>query len=246
MKSTVAILLGALAAISVSAAAKAETINATGEVLDTWYSHSNDAPNYAHTLTDFNSFTKNTKVKTGTTFHQTNGSSLTATVTSANDAWITQGSGNSHTLGFTPSAPYHDTSNYLAIGPGGSLTFTLSQPAHYFGFEWGSVDTSDLVQFYDGNKLLASFDGADLPSHSGNTGSLGTYFANFTSNFPITKIVLSTGKDCSNPFEIDGMQISTVPVPAALPLFGAAVAGLGAMGRRRRKGSGMSKAAALA
>lgn len=234
MKRTLAILLGAAATLAVSSAAQAATIPAD-EVLDSWYSHSNDTPAYAHTLTNFDSFKNGTKL--GTTSKATINltGSINATLTGS-DARIVKGSQN--TGGFNSTALPGDNTNYLAIDSGGNATFTLSQPAHYFGFEWGSVDSFNTVSFYDGNTLLGTIAGNDLPSDDGSTGASNAYYANFTSNYPITKIVMSSK---GNAFEVDNISISSVPVPAALPLFGAAIAGLGAMGKRRR-----NKAAAAA
>jgi hypothetical protein len=232
-----------MATLAVSGAAQAATIP-SNEVLTAWYDQGtkNTSPKYAHQLTSFDDITikKGTKgtplTNKGVTLHETGGS-ITATLTGHGDAEIFNG--NSTVFGGNgATAPFGDKTNYLAIGNGGSATFSLSQPAHYFGFEWSSVDTFNSVSFYDGTTLLGTIGGSDLKNHGGSTGSDGTYYANFTSNLPITSVVMSS-KGTS--FEVDNISISSVPVPAALPLFGAAVAGLGAMGKRRRK-----KAAAAA
>ena len=227
MKRILATLLGAAVTLAVSGAAQAATIPAD-EVLDAWYSHSNDTPAYAHSLTNFDSIRNNTRL--GTTKSSTIDltGSISATLTGS-DARIVKGSQNS--FGFNSTALPGDNTNYLAIDSGGSATFTLSQPAHYFGFEWGSVDSFNAVSFYDGSTLLGTITGLNLPSDGGNSGPIDAYYANFTSNLPITKIVMSSK---GNAFEVDNISISSVPVPAALPLFGAAIAGLGAMGKRRR------------
>jgi len=237
MKRTIAFLLGAAALVAASNAAQAVTISASNEVLDNWYSADNvTKPDYAHKLADFDGRGLNGTILTTKGKHP-NSVSLTGTGTGGINAVLTGDnarivSGNNNTSSFNSTKPFNDNTNYLAVDSGGQAIFTLSKPAHYFGFEWGSVDTFNTVQFFDGDKLLATLTGKDVTTHGGTTGDLDTYYANFTSNLPITKVVM---KSNGNAFEVDNVYVSSVPIPAALPLFGAAVAGLGAMGKRRRR-----------
>lgn len=132
------------------------------------------------------------------------------------------------------AAPFGDITQYLSVQGGGSATFTLSKAANYFGILWGSADTYNTLQFLDGsNNVLGSFTGAQLPNNgNGNQGLGGTFYANFVSNVPFLKVVLSS---THNAFEVDNAAVAPVPLPAALPLFGAALAGMGIVGRKRRK-----------
>jgi hypothetical protein len=115
-------------------------------------------------------------------------------------------------------------------------TISLSSGAHYFGFDWGTIDTKNTVTLLDklGN-TLAAFTGADFLTASGGTDHVSGFYANFTSAIAIWKVVL--GSATQNSFEIDNVNVSAVPVPAALPMFGAVLAGLfGFQARRRRNG----------
>lgn len=130
-----------------------------------------------------------------------------------------------------------DTSNYLSVFGGSSATFTLSHAANYLGLLWGSVDAYNTITFLDGsNNVLNTFTGTDFVTHNGNQGAAGTFYANFVSSVPFLKVVLSS---TANSFEVDDVAVSTVPLPAALPLFGAALIGMGVFGRKRRKTGGL-------
>jgi hypothetical protein len=131
-----------------------------------------------------------------------------------------------------------DTTHYLAVYGGGSATFTLSHAATYLGLLWGSVDDYNTIKFLDAaNNVLTTFTGLDFISHEGNQAAAGTFYANFNSSVPFSKIVMTSG---ANAFEVDNVSISTVPLPAALPLFGAAVAGMSFLGRKRAKAKAAS------
>ena len=229
MKNKIVYLLGAFAALAFSGTAGASTIY-EGTVLLTTNTSVNGHPAYAHNI-DANNF--NT---------QTNHSLAGKTLTFSDGSTLT---GNSHSQFFkgtnpNNATPFGDNTEYLSIGAdngqgksgAGEATFTMSHAAHYFGFLWGSVDTYNSLSFYDklGNKI-ASFTGADMPTDNGAQNSTGTFYANFTSSVAIWKVVMTS---TANAFEVDNIAISAVPLPAALPLFGAALAGMGVMGRRRR------------
>lgn len=130
--------------------------------------------------------------------------------------------------------PSGDDTLYANVFGGGSITLSLSTPGRMLSLLWGSVDTYNTIQFFDAaNVLLGSFTGLDvLPPANGNQGAAGTLLAYFTSSTPFSKVVFSSS---GNSFEFDNVSVATTPIPAALPMFGAALAGLGALARRRRK-----------
>lgn len=67
----------------------------------------------------------------------------------------TQGSGGLY------AQPYGDDSNYMAVLGGGAATIAYSTPKTNFGLYWGSVDTYNSLQFYDGSTLEATISGGD-------------------------------------------------------------------------------------
>lgn len=243
MNRKIGFLLGAIVACGFSVDAQASTITSGVWHLDIGATTSGYTT-YSKALGTFDTLTKNTKIgtKSSPTVLTGVGTPINAnlyggTNNNNNHTYIRKGSGNGYQAPWLSPSPGHpggsaDPTNYMTVEAGGTATFELSKAAHYFGFLWGSVDKFNTVQFFGKNGLLATFTGSDMPNSQGKTGLGGTFYANFTTNKEIWKVVLSSACDA---FEIDDVRVSTVPVPAALPLFGAALAGLGVMSRRRRK-----------
>ncbi len=106
---------------------------------------------------------------------------------------------------------------------------------------WGSLDTYNYIEFYyfDGvtETLVDMLDGDD-PMFAGAPYGIGFINAVITTDSIFNRFKLLSG---SNSFEIANVSISAVPLPAALPLYGAGLAVMGFVGWRKRK-----KAAAAA
>jgi hypothetical protein len=128
--------------------------------------------------------------------------------------------------------------NFLAVmgdtGEGMS-TFTMSPGQSGFGFTWGTIDDYNTLTITDsrgytftitGSELLSAISGVDHTTQSDVeiSDAFGT----------ITSAVLTSTQ---NSFEVANFSqtASAVPLPAALPLFGAAVLGLGLIAYRRRQ-----------
>lgn len=129
-----------------------------------------------------------------------------------------------------------ETSPYLSVYSGGTATFTLTHATSYFGLQWGSVDTYNSLSFYDhSGNLIGTVQGADVIGlgglNAGDWGVSGTAYADISSTDPIWKVIASSS---GNSFEFDNVRVAAAPLPAALPMFGAVLAGLGAFGWRRR------------
>jgi hypothetical protein len=143
---------------------------------------------------------------------------------------------------------------WFSVGAHESATINFAAAVGYVGFLWGSVDTYNTLQIFDGSTLLASYTGGtagldafQVPDGRGSQGK-SVHF-NFSAD-EITSIVLTS----SGPsFEIDNLSVSPVslaggptPLPgdggSALPVpepqtWSLLVAGLAAVGlvsRRRR------------
>ncbi len=223
MKLTVATLLAAVMAVGTASAANAAAVtldsvtgHPLGSQIETFDALSTGAP------------------ADGTPLSGIGGATLSVTGLTS----IVNGSSGGNYAAPNPINPSNpasgiDTTNYLAVYGGGTATISLSKAANYLGLLWGSVDTYNTIKFLGaGDAELASFTGTDFATHNGDQSINGTFYANFISSVPFLKIVLSSS---SNSFEVDNIAINTVPLPAALPLFGAALAGMGAFGRKRRK-----------
>jgi len=113
---------------------------------------------------------------------------------------------------------------------------------------WGSIDSYNKLEFFNGATLVGSFDGtfingllAALPQYNGTNfekvallqfrgfGPGGFNKAVFTSTQQAFEFGLANGS--LTPL------LSPVPIPAALPLFGTAIGGLYFLKRRQRRNS---------
>lgn len=144
--------------------------------------------------------------------------------------------GNGTGFGGQPNGA--DTTTYLTTGVG-SVELDFSQNLTYFGVLWGSIDGYNSIAFYDGNTLLQSFSGNDILSGAnGDQGVNGTLYVNFTSDTVFDKVVFSSSQYA---FEFDNVAYNQsidnqvpAPEPVTLSLFGAGLAGMGALRRRRK------------
>lgn len=140
---------------------------------------------------------------------------------------------NTSTSGISGLAarPVGSTGNFWSIGGGVTGKVVFDAPASYFGFLWGSPDVGSWngVSFYDGQSLLASFDGAVIGG--GNAWSNSQYFNVFAgAGEKITSVVFSASQ---NAFETDNHAfISAVPEPET---YGLLLAGLGLVGWNARR-----------
>ena len=148
---------------------------------------------------------------------------LDATFSGSGDAGVVNGS-----LADITGAPFvgpvpgsADATNYLSIGAGGTETITFAALENTFGLYWGSVDTFNTLDFYNGTTLVASFTGNDV-SPLFATGNLGSFSSNgyveFLGLASFDKVVLGTGS--TNAFEVDNISAGTVHAQLAAPIAG--------------------------
>jgi len=134
-----------------------------------------------------------------------------------------------------------DDTYFFSVGPSTSnpATITFASKLSYFGFNWGSPDTYNSVQLYNGNTLLGSFTGsvlanAMLVAPNGNQ-TVGGYL-NVTAdnaNEYFDKILFISG---TNAFESDNhAYITAVPEPDTYAMILAGLGMVGFIARRRTR-----------
>jgi hypothetical protein len=123
-------------------------------------------------------------------------------------------------------------SDYTAVTGSSSATYDLATASNSLSFLWGSVDTFNTVYLI--NTVTNSFEtitGTDL-INAGATASSGFAQIAISSLLSFNQVLFTSSQ---NSFEFTNMVVTAVPLPAALPLYGAGIALLAFMGRRRKK-----------
>ena len=103
---------------------------------------------------------------------------------------------------------------------------------NYLGLFWGSADTYNSIEFYNGETLIAVYAGDDVlnPANGDQASSLTNNYVNFylSQNFDMVRLVST-----SYAFELDNLAVGVhAPVPGAALL---GLIGLGFAGRKLRR-----------
>lgn len=126
-----------------------------------------------------------------------------------------------------------DTTTYLSTGIG-SIKLSLPSLEKYFGLLWGSVDSYNTLELFNGNTLVGTVTGTDVTSHAnGNQGASGTFYVNINSDTAFDNVRLLSSQYA---FEIDNVAYGTaaVPEPGTIALFGAGLLGFTWLRRRKK------------
>ena len=133
------------------------------------------------------------------------------------------GTGNGHYLAVYGENDRHHHS--------GNAVFELGKNITSFAFNWGSIDKYNYVTVTNRNNETYAISGSDIIASTVGiiAGTTSKYFK-LIDLAGIKRVVLCSE---NNAFEIS--NISAVPVPAALVLFGSALAGMAALRRGKQK-----------
>lgn len=100
-----------------------------------------------------------------------------------------------------------------------------------FDFFWGSVDTYNLIEFFDGDTLVGSFTGTDIATDVGLVGTdnkAGNFnfdaYINFEGFFNSARLSIIPGVGTGIAFEVATEKAASIPEPASI--LGLAVVGL--------------------
>jgi hypothetical protein len=149
---------------------------------------------------------------------------------------FTGGGEFSGSIGGITAQPVGSTGNFWSVGPSGAQTTpgeVTFAAASYYGFLWGSPDTYNTVSFFNGDTLLASYDGNVVLDPANGDQAYSRYFNFYASGGDvITKVTFSSTQ---NAFETDNHAlIAAVPEPESYAMMLAGLGLLGFMARRRR------------
>ncbi len=181
-------------------------------------------------------YTLTTKVA-GATVYDFDSPSTTPTITG--NGWLPLGStANWYAAPYCVTEGQADATHYLSVPKNlsslpVSATISFGQDYNYLGFFWGSIDTYNMITFYNDGVKGVSYTGDDFINPDNLTGDQRAAETNkyvnlfMTDSFDAIKLTST-----SYAFELDNLAVSVVPVPGAVLL---GFLGLGAAGLKLRK-----------
>lgn len=143
---------------------------------------------------------------------------------------IAAGDAYSYTYGWTEQIHDPDIGEYTRYYSGMTV-FSLGNPTNQFSFTWGTIDDFNSVNITNNNDQTYYFTGADILANG--LVVLGSDKTKYISIFDPAGIKNIALMSYGRSFEAGNINISNVPLPAALPMFGIALAGVAALRRRK-------------
>lgn len=137
------------------------------------------------------------------------------------------------------TVPGDDETKFLTSGKtpnGGIIEMIFNSPQQYLGLLWGSVDSYNTLEFYNGAVLVDTVTGSDVTaSPNGNQGVNGTLYVNINTTSPFTSVKIRSSEFA---FELDNVAYNVAPVSTPdggtlLGSLGLVLAGMAAVSRRR-------------
>jgi hypothetical protein len=138
--------------------------------------------------------------------------------------WLTPINGVGFGAGGGDQADGVDATTYLTTGKGTGRVILTFADTYYLGLLWGSIDTYNSLDFYDGATLVGTVTGSQVTATpNGNQGANGTRYVNIFSDVVFDKVVARSEQAYA--FEFDNVAVPepTTMIAGALLLlpFGA-------------------------
>lgn len=136
-------------------------------------------------------------------------------------------------IGIADDASYILSVGHPSVGLNNPTTIEFADKLDYFGLYWGSTDSYNTIEFYNGSTQVASFTGEDVYDPQRNI--YVNFFAEAGESFD--KVVL---KSSGIAFETDNhaYRVAAVPEPSAvLGLLGLGAIAAGSLKKRQEKSS---------
>lgn len=131
------------------------------------------------------------------------------------------------------ASPWAGTANYgatyTAVGKGATASYEFDTDLTQISFLWGSVDKFNTVLFLKDGDVVDYLTGSNAISDGAPDASGFVQITILAALFD--EVVFQSSGDS---FEYANLNVSAVPLPAALPLYAAGVLLLGWVGRKRR------------
>ena len=132
--------------------------------------------------------------------------------------------------------PAFDNTNYMAILADKKETIGYSSAQKSFGLYWGSIDTYNTIEFFNGNTSVGAYTGATLGLAVNPFGDQGAPASNQYVTFSdliFDRVVL--GSIGLNSFEFDNVtSVAAVPEPATWAMMILGFLGVGLVAYRRK------------
>lgn len=125
-----------------------------------------------------------------------------------------------------------ENSAYTSISGNAWASYVFQSAMNSLTFMWGSVDLYNSIAFYNNGSLLNETIVGQDALNAGATQGSDFVIATILTNGLFNEIRFLSD---TNAFEIANIEVSAVPLPAALPLYGAGMALMGFLGWRKRK-----------
>ena len=173
---------------------------------------------------------------TGTITYTGTGSGLTVSSTALTGSAFFGALGTWSLSPFGPmtSGPENNQGQFIFVsGNTDTLQLNIGGSSLTGAVTWTTITDGTLTPRFNGHFTITAISGAGFISNFGNIGSLG--FIDFNSNISVLLSLLQNTHDTITSTGISGGELVPTPLPGALPLFAGGLAGLWALGRKRKK-----------